>query len=129
MDWQQAVARRLIADAACAAIAGDRWDWYAREQTSVVPGGVLELVSDDRPQHLKGFYGRRGSRVQVNCLAHDRPTAFALREAAISALVVAGTFDGVGFSRGMIENVTADAETTDGSHVIRARFDVLLWHD
>ncbi len=129
MDWQQALANRLIQHAATAAIAGNRWDWDEREQTSALPGGVLELVSDPRPQHLAGFHSRRQSRVQVNCQAFSRAQAIALREAAIAALVPAGVFDGITFGRAMIENVIGDAEKTEGGRVFRQRFDLLVMHD
>lgn len=129
MDWQQALARRLVADAACSAIAADHWDWDEREQTTPLPCGVLVLVSDPRPQNLKGFQGRRESRVQVNCLAADRGTVAQLREAAIAALVPGGEFDGVSFSRAMIENGSGQAEKTEGGSLFRARFDVVVFHD
>jgi hypothetical protein len=129
MDWQQALARRLIADSATAAIAGNRWDWDEREQTSKLPGGVLELVSDPRPQHLAGFHARRESRVQISCLAMSRAEAVALREAAIAAVVPGGTFDGISFGRGMIENVSGDTDRTEGGRIFCQRFDLLVMHD
>lgn len=129
MDWQQALARRLIDDAATAAIAADRWDWDEREQTTPLPCGVLEVVSDPRPQHLAGFHTRRQSRVQVSCLATSRAEAAALREAAIEAITPGGEFSGIGFSRAMIENVAADAERTETGRVFRQRFDLLIMHD
>ncbi|XUU60643.1 hypothetical protein ACRAQ6_13950 [Erythrobacter sp. HA6-11] len=129
MDWQQALALRLIEDGATSAIAADRWDWDEREQTTKLPCGVLRLVSDPRPQHLAGFVSRRESRVQVNCEATDRDTAIALREAAIAAVVPGGTFNGIGFGRGMIENVFGDAEPSESGRIFRQRFDLLVMHD
>jgi hypothetical protein len=129
MDWQQALARRLIAAPAVAAIAADRWDWDEREQTSWLPGGVLELISDPRPQHLGGFHSRRESRVQISCLAMNRAEAIALRDAAIAAVVPGGTFGGIRFGRGMIENVSGDTDRTEGARIYRQRFDLLVMHD
>lgn len=129
MDWEQAVARRLLTDSAVAALVGSRVDWNLRPHGSALPALVLTLASDPRPQTLAGFTTRRESRVQVDCHAATRGQAVALREAAIAALVQPGTFDGVGFGRGFIEIARSGGEHTESGFVHTDSFDILLWHE
>jgi hypothetical protein len=102
-----------------------------RPAGSALPALVLQVISDPRPQHLKGFNARRQSRVQVSCLAADRATVRGLREAAIAALVAAGDFYGVRFGRALIPNLGdrgGDAPSGTG-FVHRDLVDLLIWHD
>lgn len=126
MNWEQALRQRLI-DAATPA--DDRWHWDVRPQGAPMPCGVLQTISDPRPQHLKGFTGRRQSRVQIRCLAEDKAAAVALREAAIAAVTGAGMFHGVTFGRAMIDGGGGGGEPGVASIFANERFDVLVMHD
>lgn len=123
MDWEQAL--RTRAKAAVAATV----DWDLRPEHSGLPCVVLTLVSDPRPQHLKGFNVHRESRVQVDCWAETATAAYDLREALIPVLVDAGTFDGIEFGRGAIEIGLRRAEKTEAGFVHRDSFDLITLHN
>ena len=125
MSWEQAVARRLLADPGTSALVGKRIDWDEREQGSRLPAVVLQLVSDARPQTMDGFDSIRPSRVRVNCLSDDKAQAIVLREATVAALVEAGLFDGIWFDRGQIDAVRALGERTDTGFVHREAVDII----
>lgn len=131
MDWEQALRQRLLDDAAIGAIVGSGVDWSKRPQDRPLPWLGLRLVSDPRPQDLKGFVGRRQSRVQADCWAATRAEAVALREAAIACLVPAGEFHGVRFGRGFIAEPGARdlGQHTEAGFVHRDSLDFLIWHD
>ena len=66
MDWQAALRARLVAAAPVTALVGSRIYWVDRPQASALPAITLQTISDDRPQHMKGFIGLNPARVQVD---------------------------------------------------------------
>ncbi|WP_454599121.1 hypothetical protein [Qipengyuania sp. SM2507] len=103
-------------------------DWTVRRQGAPLPAIVLETISDPRPQTHDGFDGIRPTRVQVSCLAADKTTAVALREAAIAAMVPAGTFAGVQFDRARVDAVRDLGRQTDTGFIHREAIDFIFWH-
>ncbi|PKB19656.1 uncharacterized protein DUF3168 [Novosphingobium kunmingense] len=136
MDWEQALRQRLLDDAGCAALLGS-FDgdpavfWTERPQGAPYPSLVLTVVSDPRPQTLKGFQGNRESRVQVDCRddGATRGAVKALREAAIAALAGPFVSGGVRFGRSQFGPVRDLSEKTETGFVHRDSFDALIWHD
>lgn len=128
MNWEQALRQRALDDAAIAAIVGTAVDWGQR---TGMPALTLLLVSDPRGQTLAGFEGNRWSRVQVDARALSRPVVVELREAAIAALVRAGTFHGVRFGRGQVADPGPRTlnEQTETGFVHRDSFDLIISHD
>lgn len=137
MTWEAALRRRLLADGALSALVADRVFWRLRQQGSALPAVVLTLISDPRPQTLKGFQGNRGSLVQFDCWAdggkdgeeNTRAEVAALREAVIAALAGPFAQDGVQFSRSMFDPVRDLGEATDTGFVHRDSFDATIWHN
>lgn len=126
MNWQTALCQRLLDDAAVAALIGSSAEWDVR---TGMPGVVLELITDPRPQTMKGFQQLRRSRVQVTCYAAKKLTAVAIREAAIAALVPAGVFGGERFERGFVDGGRGTKENTETGTVHRESIDLLIWHE
>lgn len=136
MDWEQALRRRLLADAAVVEMVSARVFWRVRPQGAALPCIVLTLISDPQPQTLEGFQPRRESRVQVDCWAdggdaaapETRATVVALRKAAIAALAGPFTQDGILFGRTNFTPVMDRGERTETGLVHRDQFDALVFH-
>lgn len=127
MNWEQALARRLLNHSDIAETVGTRVDW-SRRMSDELPAIVLETISDPRPQTHDGFDAMRPTRVRVHCLAKDRQAGFPLKEAAIAALSVAGTFDGVSFDRGQVDAIRDLSGDTDTGFIDRQSIDFIIWH-
>lgn len=128
MNWEQAIRERLLAAPAVTA-ASNGVDWTERPQGEDYPWLVLQVISDPRPQDLKGFHVMRGSLLQFDALALERAQVVALRDAAIAAIAPAGEFFGVRFGRTMFEPVRDLGRNTETGFVHRDSFDATIWHD
>ena len=104
MSFEAAVAKRLLDDAAVKALVQSRVDWMRRPGRQL-PACTMQIVSDARPQHYKGFQGVRQTRVQVDCWSATFADAIALRDAVIAALVPGATVAGVRFDRAAVASV------------------------
>lgn len=129
MTWEPALRRRLLDDAAVAALVGNRVDWTQRPQGSAYPAVVLKLVADPRPQHMGGFNGFRSSRVEANVFGRTRPEVVELREAIVAAITPSATRDGVRFDRAIIENIIDRGGDSDTGFIHRDLIDVTIWHN
>ncbi len=128
MDMQGALRARLIAAGAVAAIAGQRVYWVDRPQSSALPALVLQTISGNRLQHMKGFNDLRDTRVQIAALATSYAQAKALIEAAIDALVPAHAANGIIFNRAMVEGEPDDGgERVETQFIHRHRVDLIMW--
>lgn len=128
MSMETALRTRLKSAGAVTTIVGTRIDWTKRPQRSAMPAIVLQIVSDDRSQHMAGFNGFRPTRVQIDCFALDDPTKVALREAVIAAVVPEAAGD-VNFLRAFVNNVIDRSENTETGVVHRDLIDLTIWHD
>ncbi|MGB3844307.1 MAG: DUF3168 domain-containing protein [Sphingopyxis sp.] len=126
-----ALRARLLGASPVTDIAGETGvDWGPRPQGTPYPWLGLKVISSSRPQHYKGFVGLRQTRVQLDCMALDEAEAVALREAAIAAIVPAGSYHGTKFQRGFIENVRdLGADSGADGFVHRECIDALIWHN
>lgn len=122
MDWRAALRARLTG------LAGGRVYWAERPQTTTIPAIVLVAISDDRPQHLKGFDLAPG-RVQIDSYGADSKAAWDLTEAALSALIPGGVFSGHNFSRADVALGPRDlAERVGSTTIFRVSMDLIFHH-
>jgi len=128
-----ALIARLESAADVTALVADRIYWLVRPQgqTDDLPAIVLQLVSEERAQHLKGWQDMFEARLQVACMATRYSISRQLAEAAIAALVeVAEVTDPAGddvlFWRAAIDGPRDLGGQDDTRFVHRAVVDILL---
>lgn len=68
-DFATALRARLIADAGVSAVVSTRIYWGVVPQDADLPYIRLHVISDPRPEHLKGYESARRTRVQASCFA------------------------------------------------------------
>ena len=107
--------------------AGTRVYWVDRPQAAALPAVTLQIVSDPRPQHLKGFDSKFGTLVQIDCWGDSYGAVAALKEAVLAAVVPENTSNGIVFDRAMIETTRDLGERTETKFVHRASIDVTVW--
>lgn len=123
---EQALRSRLMEDPAIKSIVDSRIDWGQRK--AGYPCIVLKAMPSPRRQTYKGFAAMQQTRVQIDCMAVDRDTVIRLREAAIAAVVPAGTFHGTTFRRGFVDLVEDLGSQSGTEFIERDKIDVLIWH-
>jgi hypothetical protein len=128
MDWQGALRARLIAAAPVTALVVQRVYWVDRPQASDLPAITLQTISEERPQHMKGFDGLDVSRVQLDCWATSYSQAQALKEAALAATVGEHTGNGVRFERAFIDSIRDLGERVETQFIHRASIDLIIHH-
>ncbi|GLT01804.1 hypothetical protein GCM10007897_32020 [Sphingobium jiangsuense] len=135
MDFQAGLLARLLADPAVSGIAGTRVHWLDRPQAEALPAISLQVISDPRPQHLKGFDGARDTTVQVDCWAASYGEALALARASIAALAPPATISGKRFGgtqvigqRDLGETVGGVGSRSGGTFIHRQSVDFLVRH-
>lgn len=122
MDWRAALLARA------SGLAGGRFYWGERPQGDSLPGGVMTMVSDDRPQHLKGFNLSPG-RVQIDTYGAKSKDAWDLAEQAIDTLVPGGAFNGHNFARADVALGPRDMNERVGNEtVFRVSMDLVFHH-
>lgn len=94
----------------------------------VLPYVRLQVISDPRPEHLKGYDGARVTRVQADCFAATHKAARALAGQVIAALAEPATVDGVGFGRTKAEGPRDLGEDATADFIHRASIDLLVEH-
>lgn len=133
MNFDAAIVKRLDDNAAVTALVGTRKHWVTRGQNDPLPAIVLQVISEDRPQHLDGFEDMRTARVQVSALALKYGLARQVLEAAIAALIdpaiVTGTGNPVHFWRASVEGPRDTAEEITGVGMVhRPIADLIVRH-
>jgi len=126
MDLKGALRARLAVGAAAASV-GARIYWTQRIQGEPLPAIVMQVISDPRPQHLKGFDQLRETRVQIDCLGPSDKIATDLAEAVIADLVPAAITAGIRFNRAYVDAVRDLGEQTDTAFIHRASVDLRVW--
>lgn len=133
MMFGEAIIARLKVDPLNTAVGG-RIYWLRRPQGDPLPAIVLQTITEDRPQHLKGFDDMRTCRLQVGCIA-DGPTGYQvsreLAEMVIAQLtpateVVDPAGDDIIFWRAQPEGPVDLGEQTDTGYVHRAVVDMVM---
>lgn len=129
MDWAGALRARLTGDAGVAAVVGSAVFWAFVKQGTALPYIRLQVISDVRDEHLKGYDGARRTRVQCDCFADKHLAAQELAEAVIAALAAPADQDGVRFGRTSAEGPRDLGEDVEGTGFIhRASVDLLVEH-
>lgn len=128
-----AVIARLVAAPDVTAIVDQRIFWLVRPQGQAgdLPALVLQLVSEQRGQHLKGFEDMFEARLQVACLATRYSVSRQLADAAVAALVdIAEVTDPAGdnvlFWRASVDGPRDLGGQDETRFVHRAVVDILL---
>jgi hypothetical protein len=127
-DLETALRARLKADAAFVAAGSNRVEWEEQPQNAAYPHTTLSVVSDIRPEHLKGYDATRPTRVQADCRAVTSKAAKAMARALIAALSPTGTFNGHVFGRIKAEGPRPLNEIVNGATIYRQSVDLIIWH-
>ena len=127
--FDEALRSRLLVDSALAALIGTRVTWTIRPQGAPYPAVVLSLISDGRPQRMKGFQALRDTRVQIDCYAETALSKLAVREAVIAAIAPAAVVAGTTFARCFIEAVRDRGDDSTTQFIHRDSIDATFWHD
>lgn len=96
--------------------------------TAVLPYIRLQVISDPRPEHLRGYDGSRQTRVQADCFAATHSAARALALGAIAAVAAPATVGGVKFGRTSAEGPRDLGEDGTQDFIHRASVDLLVEH-
>lgn len=125
MDMEGAARARLVAGQT-GALVGTRVYWDERPQGAVLPDVTLQLISDNRAQHMSGFQSLLDARVQVDVRAATFAQKKALKEAVIADLVGAHAGNGIRFSRATEIQARTANERTDAKFIFRDAIDFLF---
>lgn len=98
-DFAIGLRNRLVADTAVSAVVGTRVYWDIVPQTATLPYVVLTIVSDPRPEHLKGYQSARVTRVQTDCYAASFGAAKQLGSKIVQAVAQPWSTAGGRFGR------------------------------
>lgn len=129
MNFDQAVAARLLGNAAVAALVGTRVDWERLPQGSLMPAIVLTIVVDERPQTYKRFQTTRGTATQIDCYAATKPGSVTLRDAVLAAVLAPAAIGGVRFQQAQDVSLRRAYEKRDATERYREIIDLTLWHN
>jgi hypothetical protein len=124
MDMPGALRARITA---ANTSAGSRVYWVDRPQAAALPAVTLQIISDIRPQHLKGFNPLRDTRVQIDCWATSYAAVTALKEAVLAAVVPENTSNGIRFDRAIIDGERDLGERVETQFIHRASVDLMVW--
>lgn len=128
MDWRGALRARLLADSPLDTLVGNRIYIDDRPQADPLPGLVMVVVDDARPQHLKGF-DLPPARVQLDAYAAKSLTAWQIADAALVAVVPGGTSSGHVFQRAEVAlGPRSLAERIGSTTVFRVSMDLIFYH-
>jgi len=125
---QAALIARILADSAVTAIVARKGYWGVVPQNTTKPYFRMQVISDVRPQHLKGYDGSRPTRVQVDCYGATYAASVALAQAIISATAEPATTPLGRFGRTHAEGPRDLGEDTTAGFVHRASVDLLVRH-
>lgn len=123
-----ALVKRLLAASEVTTLVGTKIKWGKVPQGTAKPYVQLGIISDVRPQHLKGYDGSRGTRVQADCYGDTYASAEAVALAIIAALAEPATTADGRFGRTHAEGPRDLGEDTATGFVHRASVDLLVRH-
>lgn len=127
-DLETALRARIKADAGFVAAGSAQVEWEEQPQGVSLPHTTLLVISDERPEHLKGYDSARSTRVQADCRAETPKKAKAMARALIEAVAQPGTFSGHVFGRTKAEGPRPLNERINEKTVFRQSVDLLVWH-
>jgi len=134
VTFEDALEARLRADEAINGPIGGRIEWGRRIEA--IPAVTLQIVSDPRPQHLKGFQAVRSTDVQIDVWSATAGEAAVIRDVLIDRLVAPAMVEQVQFQRAMITNTRGRSEQPQAGQTRRFRgelfrqsIDITFTHD
>lgn len=129
MDLISGLKARLQADVAIAVAVDTRVHANELPQDGQLPAITLTVISDPRPQHLKGQDGARGTRVQMDVWALRYEQVAQIAAWASVALHPPATIDGKRFGPARIDGARDLPENlSDGKRIYRRSVDLIVWH-
>ena len=136
MNFHEGVTARLLDSAPVTAIVDRRINWGIRPQGEPLPAVTLQVVSDPRPAHLKGYDGARRTRLQTDCWAETLAQALALAAAVISTLKEPVTVGDKKFGNALVDAQRDLGETvgggtgsqSSGTFIHRQSVELSIWH-
>jgi hypothetical protein len=133
MTLEQAIENRAKAIPLIAETVGERVSWDLRIERE--PAITMQIISDPRPQHFKGFQPLRPTSVQIDVWSDDPAEAAALREALIAGLVVPAEIGRIRFQRATIQSVRGGGQSNTAGQqnfrdqIARESIDILFLHN
>lgn len=127
-DLTKALFARLTDDAGVSAIVGTAVHPVIVPQTAALPYIRYQVVTDPRPEHLKGYDGARRTLVQIDCFASSYGASRELAQACVDALAGPAEYAGVRFGRGKAEGPRDLGDDMTGGFIYRAVLDVMIEH-
>lgn len=127
MDMRGALRKRVLDVPLVETKVAKRVTWLTRPQASDLPAITLQLITGDRPQHLKDFE-RQAARVQLDSWATTTQEAADLMAACVAGLAPGGTFEGVQFSRMFFEGEIDFVDRLGSADIYRVKIDLLFQH-
>ncbi len=125
----RAALRERLKDWADLTATGATVRWVTSAQGDGDKRVVLRVVSQVRPQHLKGFMGHRFTRVQADCFAPTSEAAEEIAEAVLAAVAQPGEFEGVRMVLAEASGpIDLSVKTADGI-TQQQTVDVAIWHN
>ena len=125
MDMMGALIARLLAAGAVAALAADRVYPVSRPQLTGLPAVTLQVIDQERAQHMGGVQNFQQALVQVDAWAASYAAAAALKEAVLAALLPAQSGNGIDFQRAFVRSRDL-GEQTDTVFVHRHSMDFTI---
>ena len=124
MTFEDALEHRQRDDAEIMEAVGGRIGWS--RDLAGEPAITNQIITDERPQHMKGFQRYRPTTVQVDVWARDPKVVRAIRERLIAILtpparVADGTNGVVRFQRAMTASTRGSPEQQQGQTTQRSR--------
>jgi hypothetical protein len=127
-DFATALRTRLISFGPLSTLLATRVYPLIRPQSSPLPAIRYQVISDPRPENLKGYDGARVSRVQVDCFASTYVGARDVAEKVVAAIASPATVAGVQFGRVKAEGPRDLFNDTDSGDIYGASVDLLVEH-
>lgn len=124
MDFEGALRARLLAAPAVTALVAQKVYWEERPQSTPLPAITLNLVSDERDQHLGGFQTVLDALLQVDVWALSFASKKAIKEAVIAALAPPETSNGIRFQAAVGIAARTQNERTDTQFIYRDAIDI-----
>jgi len=134
VTFEDALEARMRADETITGPIGGRIEWGRRIEA--IPAVTLQIVSDPRPQHMKGFQTVRSTDVQIDVWSATAAEAAKIRNVLIDRLVAPALVEQVRFQRAMITNTRGGSEQPQAGQTQRFRgelfrqsIDITFTHD
>lgn len=119
---------RLKADLALAARVGARIYWQSRPQGDPLPGITLQVISDPRPQHMKGFHDLRATRVQADVWGATEKDVAEIVELLVAAVAPEKVQGDTRFDRSFVDGGRDLPERLGDQTINRTSLDLIVHH-